>query len=52
MPFPKFSAAGYVITRNPVALEMAGVKLRLFAAPDDGEEIAGTELFVYEALVG
>ncbi|WP_200210405.1 DUF6454 family protein [Micromonospora coerulea] len=52
IPFPKFSTAGHVVTRNPVALEVAGDKLRLFAAPDDGEEVAGTELLVYEAPLG
>lgn len=52
VPFPKFSTAGHVVTRNPVALEQSGGKLRLFAAPDDGEETAGTELFVYETPVG
>src|SRR5215475_6211355 len=48
VPFPKFSSAGHVITRNPVALEVVGGTLRLLAAPDDGEEAAGTELFVFE----
>ena len=52
MPFPYFSAAGHVATRNPVALEVAGPTLRLFAAPDDGEETAGTELLVYESPIG
>lgn len=49
VPFQKFSMAGHSMTRNPVALESEGHVLRLFAAPDDGEEIAGTELFVFEA---
>jgi hypothetical protein len=40
------------MTRNPVALEVAGGKLRLLAAPDDGEEIAGSELFIFEAPIG
>jgi len=48
VPFQKFSAAGHVATRNPVALETDGTTLRLLAAPDDGEEVAGTELLVYE----
>ena len=39
---------GHVVTRNPVALEVRDGVLRLFAAPDDGEEGAGTELLVYE----
>ncbi|WP_219417433.1 DUF6454 family protein [Pseudonocardia nigra] len=52
VPFPHFSSAGHVVTRNPVALEVDGPTLRLFAAPDDGAEGAGTELLVYEAQVG
>ena len=52
VPFPYFSAAGHVATRNPVALEVAGPTLRLLAAPDDGEETVGTELLVYEAPIG
>ena len=49
VPFPYFSTAGHVATRNPVALEVDGDTVRLLAAPDDGEEVAGTELLVYEA---
>lgn len=52
VPFPYFSTAGHVATRNPVALEVSGDRLRLFAAPDDQEEVAGTELLVYEAPLG
>jgi Family of unknown function (DUF6454) len=48
IPFPRFSSAGHVVTRNPVALEVDGSMLRLLAAPDDGEEVAGTELLVYQ----
>ena len=51
IPFPAFSAAGHSVTRNPVALEVDGSKLRLFTAPDDGEETAGTELLVYESPI-
>ncbi|WP_245413069.1 DUF6454 family protein [Arthrobacter celericrescens] len=49
VPFQKFSTAGHSMTRNPVAMEADGDMLRLVAAPDDGEEVAGTELFVFEA---
>ncbi|MGH3360222.1 MAG: DUF6454 family protein, partial [Nocardioidaceae bacterium] len=49
VPFAHFSTAGHVLTRNPVAVESTDEGLRLFAAPDDGDEEAGTELFVYEA---
>jgi hypothetical protein len=51
IPFPAFSSAGHSATRNPVALEVDGKKLRLFTAPDDGEETAGTELYVYESPI-
>lgn len=51
VPFPQFSTAGHVVTRNPVALEVAGDRLRLLAAPDDGDEGAGTELLVYETPI-
>lgn len=52
VPFPKFSTADHVVTRNPVALEQDGDTLRLFAAPDDGEEASGTELLIYESHPG
>lgn len=51
VPFPYFSTAGHVATRNPVTLEREGHTLRLIAAPDDGEEVAGTELLFYESQV-
>lgn len=51
VPFPQFSTAGHVVTRNPVALEVAGDTLRLLAAPDDGDEGVGTELLVYETPI-
>lgn len=41
-----------MLTRNPVALEVVDDTLRLLSAPDDGEEPAGTELFVYECSPG
>lgn len=51
LPFPQFSAAGHAVTRNPVALEADGDTLRMFAAPDDQEEVAGTELLVFETPI-
>ncbi|HYN97253.1 MAG TPA: DUF6454 family protein [Pilimelia sp.] len=51
VPFQHYSAAGHVATRNPVHLEVSGATLRLWAAPDDGEEINGTEILVYEAAL-
>jgi hypothetical protein len=49
VPFQQYSSAGHVATRNPVHLETEGRVLRVWAAPDDGEEAAGTELLVYES---
>jgi hypothetical protein len=51
IPFPAFSKVGHSATRNPVALEVDGKKLRLFTAPDDGEEAGGTELTIYESPI-
>lgn len=51
IPFPAFSSAGHSATRNPVALEVDGNKLRLFTAPDDGEEVKGTEILIYESVI-
>jgi hypothetical protein len=50
VPFQQWSSAGHVATRNPVLLEMAGDKLRVWAAPDDGEEPNGTEILVYDSV--
>lgn len=51
VPFQQYSSAGHVATRNPVHLEADGRILRVWAAPDDGEETAGTEILVYETRV-
>ena len=45
VPFQYFSSAGHVMTRNPVKLTAAGRTITLWAAPDNGEEVAGTQLF-------
>ncbi|MEU8606857.1 DUF6454 family protein [Actinoplanes sp. NPDC048791] len=50
-PFQQYSSAGHVATRNPVHLENEGRTLRVWAAPDDGEKTAGTEILVYETRV-
>ena len=49
VPVQEFSTAGHSVTRNPVSFEAGGDTLTMFAAPDDGEEINGTELLVYTA---
>jgi hypothetical protein len=51
LPFQKWSSAGHVMTRNPVKLAVSGSQLTLWAAPDNGEEANGTELFTYQASV-
>lgn len=49
VPVQRYSAAGHVVTRNPVELEVAEGKLRMYAAPDDYGETANTELLTLEA---
>jgi hypothetical protein len=44
VPVQAPSTAGHVVTRNPVHLDEDAEGLRLWAAPDDGEEGVGTEL--------
>jgi len=51
VPFQKWSAAGHVMTRNPVKVAANGNQLTLWAAPDNGDEANGTELFTYKATV-
>jgi len=51
VPVTLWSSAGHVATRNPVHLELDGSKLRMWAAPDDGDEGVGTEILVYETRV-
>lgn len=51
VPFQKWSTAGHVMTRNPVKMAATGNQLTLWAAPDNGDEGNGTELFTYHANV-
>ena len=51
VPFQQWSTAGHVMTRNPVKLAATGNQLTLWAAPDNGDEGNGTELFTYQAAV-
>lgn len=51
VPFQQWSAAGHVATRNPFKLSAEGDQLTAWAAPDDGEDVAGTELLTYRATV-
>lgn len=49
VPVQEYSTAGHAVTRNPVASVAEGDVLRMFAAPDDGEEANGAELLIYAA---
>jgi hypothetical protein len=50
-PFQQWSSAGHVMTRNPVKLAADGKTLTLWAAPDNGEEVAGTQIYTWQATV-
>ncbi|MGH3383906.1 MAG: DUF6454 family protein [Nocardioidaceae bacterium] len=51
VPLQHWSTAGHAITRNPTDLDVDGSHLTLYAAPDDSDEAAGTQILVYEADV-
>lgn len=51
VPFQSWSSAGHVATRNPMKMSADGNHLKLWLAPDDGNEGNGTELLTYEATV-
>ena len=51
VPFQRWSTAGHVLTRNPLKLTAQGSTLDLWAAPDNGDEGNGTELFHLRADV-
>lgn len=51
VPFQKWSTAGHVMTRNPLKVAADGNRLSLWAAPDNGDEGSGTELYTFEAAV-
>ncbi|HST81896.1 MAG TPA: DUF6454 family protein [Kineosporiaceae bacterium] len=50
-PFQQWSDAGHVMTRNPVKLTASGKVLTMWAAPDNGEEVAGTQIYTWQATV-
>lgn len=50
-PFQQWSAAGHVMTRNPVKLSAEGNVLTMWAAPDNGEDVAGTQIYTWQATV-
>lgn len=51
VPVLRFSRAGHAVLRNAVHVELDDAVLRLWAAPDDGDEGEGTQLLVFEADV-
>ena len=51
VPFQSWSTAGHVMTRNPLKVAADGNRLTLWAAPDNGDEGSGTELYTFEAGV-
>ena len=51
VPVTVLSPNGHAVTRNPVLLQTDGPVLRMWAAPDDGEEPGGTTLLVLEATL-
>ncbi|MCH6165917.1 DUF6454 family protein [Pseudonocardia alaniniphila] len=50
-PFQQWSAAGHVMTRNPLKLAADGNVITMWAAPDNGEETAGTQIYTWQAKV-
>lgn len=52
VPFQMWSTAGHVMTRNPLKLTARGDTINLWAAPDNGDEGAGTDVFHLRADAG
>jgi hypothetical protein len=49
LPVPVFSDAGHVLTRNPFAVTADAAGLWMHVAPDDGDDLGGTQLFSFLA---
>jgi hypothetical protein len=49
IPFQQWSDAGHVMTRNPLKLAADGDAITMWAAPDNGEEAAGTQIYTWQA---
>lgn len=52
VPIPLFSAAGHSVFRNPFVLTRDGGDVLLHVAPDDGDELRGTEILTYRVRHG
>jgi hypothetical protein len=50
-PFQRWSEAGHVMTRNPLKLAADGNVITMWAAPDNGDEGAGTEIYTWQATL-
>jgi len=50
-PFQRWSEAGHVMTRNPLKLSADGDVITMWAAPDNGEETAGTQIYTWQATL-
>jgi hypothetical protein len=48
-PFQQWSAAGHVMTRNPLKFAADGSAVTMWAAPDNGEETAGTQIYQFRS---
>jgi hypothetical protein len=48
-PFQQWSAAGHVMTRNPLKFAADGSAVTMWAAPDNGEETAGTQIYEFRS---
>lgn len=51
LPIGHRSSAGHTLTRNPMHVEENEGGVRLWVAPDDGHEVAGTELLAFDAIL-
>jgi hypothetical protein len=51
-PFQQWTDAGHVMTRNPLKFAADGRTVTMWAAPDNGEETAGTNIYTWQARVG
>jgi hypothetical protein len=48
-PFQRWSEAGHVMTRNPLKLAADENAITMWAAPDNGDEGAGTQIYTWQA---
>jgi hypothetical protein len=51
IPFQEWSTAGHVMTRNPLKLAAHGRTMTMWAAPDNGDEGVGTQLYEFRTTL-